>query len=428
MADQPAPRFQRAQRAQKEWREFSLEEFVRADDPVRSVWAYVSSLDLEGFYDQIRAVEGAPGRDPIDPKILLALWLYATVEGIGSAREVARLTERHLNFMWLCGGVSVNYHTLSDFRTWHVALLDELLTQSVAALLAAGLVELNRVAQDGMRVRASAGSSSFRRQPTLERCLAEAEAQLAALREEEDDQAGSGTKRRAAARERAAADRAQRVRQALAEREQVAAKMDERKKGSGREARASTTDPEARKMKMGDGGFRPAYNVQFATTTDTQVVVGVDVTNAGTDGGLLSPMIAQLVQRYQRRPAEYLADGGFIKLTDITQAASQGIDVYLPIMEEEEKRAQGIDPYAPLKGDTPEVAQWRARMGTTEAKTIYKERAASAELTNAGCRNRGLTQFLVRGLAKVKAVAFWHALAHNFQSHLRLTRLTPALV
>lgn len=427
MTDHGAARFQRAQRAQKEWREFSLEEFVPADEPVRAVWAYVESLDLSGFYAQIRAVEGVAGRDPIDPKILLALWLYATVEGIGSAREVARLCERDLNLMWLCGGVSVNYHTLSDFRTQQAALLDDLLTQSVASLLAAGAVELTRIAQDGMRVRASAGSSSFRRQPTLERCLAEAEAQVAALKEEQEESGGEGGRRREAARQRAAEDRLNRVRQALVEREQVAAKMEERKTGSGKEARVSTTDPEARKMKMGDGGFRPAYNVQFATDTETKVVVGVNVTNAGADGGLLSPMIEQLEQRYERRPDEYLADGGFVKLTDITQAEAQGVTVYLPIMEEEQKLAKGIDPYAPLKGDTPEVAQWRARMGTAEAKAIYPERAASAELTNAGCRNRGLWQFLVRGLKKVKAVALWHALANNFHCHLRLTRQQPAL-
>jgi transposase len=426
MTDQGTARFQRAQRAQKEWREFSLEQYVPAEARVRAVWAYVESLDLSGFYAQIRAVEGVAGRDPIDPKILLALWLYATIEGIGSARDVARQCERSLDFLWLCGGVSVNYHTLSDFRTQQAALLDELLTQSVASLLAAGAVELTRIAQDGMRVRASAGSGSFRREPTLERCLAEAEAQVQALKEEQENADGEGTRRREAARQRAAQDRLNRVRQALTEREKVAAKMEERKKGSGREARASTTDPEARKMKMGDGGFRPAYNVQFATDAETKVVVGVDVTNAGTDGGLMSPMIEQIEQRYERRPDEYLADGGFVKLTDITEAESQGIAVYLPIMEEEQKLAQSIDPYAPMKGDTPEVARWRARMGTAEAKAIYPERAASAELTNAGCRNRGLWQFLVRGLAKVKAVTLWHALANNFHCHLRLIGVQPA--
>ncbi len=422
-----AARYQRAERAQKEWREFSLEQFVSADEPVRAVWAYVESLDLSRFYEQIRAVEGGAGRDPIDPKILLALWLYATVEGVSSAREVDRLCTRHLNWMWLCGGVSVNYHTVSDFRAIHVQFLDELLTQSVTALLAAGLVELNRVAQDGMRVRASAGSSSFRREPTLRKHLAAAEAQVAALqREREQEDSGGESRRRQAAQERAAEERVAKLQQALIERKKVAATMESRKKGTGAEARVSMTDPEARKMKMGDGGFRPAYNVQFLTTADTRVVVGVEVTNAGTDGGQLLPMLDQLRQRYRQQPREALADGGFIKLTDITAAEAAGIAVFLPIMEIEEKRAKGIDPFAPLKGDTPEVAGWRARMATPEAQTIYKERAASAEWTNAQSRNHGLQQFRVRGTLKAKAIALWHALAINFQRTLSLKRAAAA--
>ena len=403
--EKAAPRFKIANRSQMEWRVFSLEQFVSADDPVRAVWAYVETLDLSGLYEEIRAVEGAPGRDPIDPKILFALWLYATVEGVGSARRLEKLCENHLNFMWLCGGVSVNYHTLSDFRAKHVALLDEILTQSVAALLQAGLVELRRVAQDGMRARAAAGSSSFRGQRKLQESLAAAEAQIAALKQEQAADAGAENRREAAAQSRAAEQRAERVRQALIERDKVAAKMEERKKGSGTKARASTTDPEARKMKMGDGGFRPAHNVQFATTTDTLVIVGVDVVNAGTDGSQLGPMVDQLQQRYQQQPEEYLADGGFVKLSEITRLEAAGITLYLPVMEQEQKLAKGIDPFAPMKGDTEEIARWRKRMGTPEAKTIYQQRASSAELANAGCRNRGLGQFLVRGLEKVKAVA-----------------------
>ena len=173
-------------------------------------------------------------------------------------------------------------------------------------------------------------------------------------------------------------------------------------------------------MKMGDGGFRPAYNVQFATTTDSLVVVGVDVVNAGTDGGQLEPMMDQIQRRYGKQPDEGLADGGFVKLSEITRLETAGITMYLPVMEQEQKRAKGIDPFARMKGDTEQVAAWRQRMGTTAAKTIYSQRASSAELTNAGCRNRGLTQFPVRGLAKVKAVALWHAIAHNFQRSLQL--------
>lgn len=410
-----------ANRSQTEWRPFSLETFVAAEDPVRAVWAYVDSLDLSSFYDRIRAVEGVAGRDAIDPKILLSLWLYATIEGVSSSRRLERECERHLGFMWLCGGVSVNYHTLSDFRSGHQALLDELLTQSVAALLQAGLVELRRVAQDGMRVRAAAGKGSFRRQRKLEECLQEAEAQLAALKQEAAADDGAEHRREAAAQRRAAEQRAERVRRALIERDNVAAKMEERKKGSGTKAKASMTDPEARVMKMADGGFRPAYNVQFATTTDSCVIVGVDVVNAGTDGGELGPMADQLAKRYQERPEDYLADGGFVKLSEITRLEAAGIKLYLPVMEQEQKRRKGVDPFAPMKGDTPEVANWRQRMGTEVAQEIYKQRASSVELANAGCRNRGLGQFRVRGLKRVKAIALWHALAHNFQRFLQLT-------
>ena len=214
-----APRFKIANRSQTEWRFFSLEEFVGADDPVRAVWAFVETQDLSRLYDSILAVEGGPGRDPIDPKILFALWLYATIEGVGSARRLDRLCEKHLNFMWLCGGVPVNYHTLSDFRTEHVDLLDELLTQGVAAMMQVGLVELKRVAQDGMRVRASAGSSSFGRERKLQECLKEAEAQLAALKQEEATDPGAENRREAAARKNAAEQRAERIRRAIVERE-----------------------------------------------------------------------------------------------------------------------------------------------------------------------------------------------------------------
>ncbi|PQO33135.1 hypothetical protein C5Y97_18585 [Blastopirellula marina] len=286
------------------------------------------------------------------------------------------------------------------------------------------MIDLNRVAQDGMRVRASAGSSSFRRKPTLEKCLQEAETQLTALQQESETDASAEDRRVNAARERAVRERAERVQAALEEREKLTPKMERRKKGSSEEARASTTDPEARKMKMGDGGFRPAYNVQFATTTHTRVIVGVDVVNEGTDGGQMQPMYDQIIQRYGQVPAVYLADAGFSNLAAITHLEGNGTQVYLPITEEKQKRAQGRDPYAPMPGDSVEVKAWRARMGTAEAQPIYRERASSAEFSNATCRNRGLGQFNVRGLAKTKAITLWHALAHNFQRLLDLTQQT----
>ena len=311
-------RFQRAQRRQIMMQMLSLDQMLAEDHTVRLVWAYVDALDLTELYAKIRAVAGGAGRDPIDPQILLSLWLTATIDGIGSARRLDRLCEEQTPYRWLCGGVSVNYHTLADFRVDHGVFLDDLLTQSVAVLLHQGLVELTRVAQDGMRVRASAGASSFRRKPTLEKCLEQAEEHLEELKREAEEDASAEDRRTNSARQRTADDRKERLQKALEERETLVPKMERRKKGSGENARVSMTDPESRKMKMGDGGFRPAYNVQFATATDSLVIVGADVTNAGTDGGQMKPMVEQIEHRYQTRPDEYLADGGFVSLSDIT--------------------------------------------------------------------------------------------------------------
>lgn len=411
-------RVQRAERRQMEWQAFSLNQLLPEEHTARLVWAYVEALDVSKLYETIKTHQAGPGRNPIDPQLLLAVWLLATIEGVGSARRLDRLCKEHIAYMWIMGGVSVNYHTLADFRVQNLEFLDDLLTQSVATLLHQGLVELTRVAQDGMRVRASAGSGSFRRKPTLKECLQTAESHLEDLQSEADAEPGAEARRVKAARERAAHERKERLEAALAEREKLVPKMERRKKGSSVNARASTTDPEARKMKMGDGGFRPAYNVQFATTTDSLVIVGVDVTNAGTDGGQMQPMVDQIQERYDQRPAEYLADGVFVSLADITALEKSGTTTYLPIMEQDQKRAKGVDPFAPIKGDSEEEKQWRARMGTAAAQEIYRQRTATAEFPNAGCRNRGLQQFGVRGLLKAKAVSLLHALAHNFQRTL----------
>ncbi len=412
---QPKARFQRAERQQIELKPLALNQMIPEDDTARLIWAYVEGLDLSALYASIKAVEGGAGRNPIDPRILLALWLYAITESVSSARKIDRECEKNFSYMWLCGGVKVNYHTLSDFRSQNGDILDDLLTQSVATLLHQDLIKLNRVAQDGMRVRASAGSSSFRRKPTLDECLKDAEEHLEQLNKEAEEDASAEDRRTKAAKERAAKERIERIKKALEEREKLAAKKEKRKKGTGDEARASTTDPEARKMKMGNGGFRPAYNVQFGTTAETLVIVGTDVTSQGTDGSLIGPMYDQIGERYDELPEDYLADHGFAQEKDITKLEAAGTKVYMPVKGAYKKIKEGKDPYVPQKGDNEEMAQWRARMGTDEGKEIYKQRTATAEFPNACCRNKGLQQFNVRGLVKVKAVTLLYALAHNIQ-------------
>jgi transposase len=409
-------RLRHAVRNQVEFRECSLDELLSEEHEARIVWEYVCGLDLSELQQGIQAVEGGPGQAPADPRILTGLWLYATLRSVGSARELNRLCQHHAAYRWICGGVSMNYHTLSDFRTQHVELLDRLLTESVASLMAEGLVTLDRVAQDGMKVRASAGAASFRRQPTLEEALAEAEEEVARLRQEVEADPAANKTRQEAARKRAAEERAERIRDALGQLPKIA----ESKKAKDRKkARASTTDADARVMKMGDGGYRPAFNVQLATATDSQVITGLDVTNSGGDQGQLAPMVEQHQQRYEEKPREALVDGGFVKKADLDQVSPPqgGTTIYAPVMESKDPNR---DPHTPRDDDSPAVAEWRQRMATDEAKAIYRERAATAECVNALARNRGLQRFVVRGLRKVKAVALWYALAHNLMRAVAL--------
>jgi transposase len=269
------PRFSRPERLQVEMRFLALEQLLPADHRARAVWQFVESLDLSPFYAQIKAVEGGVGRTPVDPRLLMSMWMLATLEGISSARKLAELSTRDMAYLWICGGVGVNHHLLSDFRTDHVHFLDQLLTDSVAALLHQNLVTLDRVAQDGMRVRAHAGTSSFRRRASLEDCQKQAREQVELLRREsEAEDKSSGDRRTKAARQRAAEEKEERIQKALRELKELQVRKEQRKKGEGENARVSTTDPEARKMKMADGGFRPGYNVQFATTCEGRVIVG----------------------------------------------------------------------------------------------------------------------------------------------------------
>jgi transposase len=396
------------ERHQIEWRASDLDSLLPEDHQARMVWSYVEKLDLSAEYAAIRATEGSPGRPPIDPRILLALWLYATLDGTGSARALAKLCEEHVAYRWLCGGVSTNYHTLSDFRSQSGALIDRLLTDSVTRLRVAGLVTLKRVAVDGVRVRAAAGKNSFKRQGKLAQFRAEAVAQVQALKRELEADPAACDNRRKAARERAARERQERIEAALKAYPQVHAERKHEKE----KARVSTTDADARIMHMADGGFRPAYNVQFTTDTGSRAIVAANVISNGSDGGQLPPALREVQARHGVTPQEALADGGYAKREDIEQLAQAQppCTVYTP--PPELKTHEGR-PKAVPAGESAEVQAWRARMKTEEAQKIYKERASTAECTNAQARNRGLQQFLVRGLKQVRSVVWLFALAHN---------------
>lgn len=407
------PRINKPERLQAEMRCESLDQRLDADHEVRVVWKLVEGLDLSTLYQQIEAVAGVAGRNASDPRVLFALWLYAAADGVNSARELERLCFNHRAYEWLRGNVPVNYHLLADFRVAHGDLLRELHVDALAGLIAEGLVELRCAAQDGMRVRANAGASSFRRKPSLEEAQREAREHLEKLeRQAEQDGAGQ-TQREKAAQERAARERAERIEQALEAVQKMAEQREKRKKGDGEKARASTTDPEARKMKMGDGGFRPAFNVQMATDADSGIILNMDVTNEGSDAGLMEPMIGAIKDDQGQVPESFLTDGGFSTVQDIEATEKLGTTVYTPVKEEEKQKQAGKDPFAPKKNDSPIIAEWRKRMGTEAAKELYQRRAPTAELSNARLRNQGIYQLAVRGLTKVKASLWWHVLAVN---------------
>jgi len=421
----PAVRLRTPQRRQIAMVVQCPDDLVGPSHAVRLVAAVVEKLDLARFSEPIKARAGQAGRDATDPQLLVALWLYACIRGIGSARELARRCEESAAFRWLCGGVTVNHRLLSDFRTDHGAALDELFTQVIASLVDQEVVPVSRVSQDGVRVRVSAGASSFRREERLQKLLEEAEQHVEELRRQVDSPAYVAlSARQKAARQRAAKERQQRLEQALAQLPELQQKQAEAEKRAGRgeygqkirerQPRVSTTDAAARRMKMPNGGFHPACNVQLATDTASRAIVGVEVSNQGSDSaGLSEPMRQQVEERTGHKVEQHLLDGGYLRTDDLEQAHEQGVELFVPPKPARNPQNRGRE-LEPKPRDRAAVRAWKQRMASAEGKEIYKQRAATSETVNADLRSyRGLTQITVRGLQKARCVALWCALAYN---------------
>jgi transposase len=430
-----AARLRRPERSQVIMKMECPDDLIPADHPARRVWAVVESLDLSAFCRPIKARAGVCGRDATDPRLLVALWLYACVRGIGSARELARACDAAADgaraFLWLCGGVSINHHTLSDFRVAHGAALDELFTRTIAVLVKKGLVKVRRISQDGTRVRACAGAASFRRGSTLTVLLAEAKKhveELKALLEDPKRSAGVSARQKAA-RTRGARERKARLEQAIKtipqlkeKQEKLAKRMSKKEKAKKlKEPRASATDAEARVMKMPNGGFNPAVNVQLAVDTASRAIVGVEVSGSGADAGQSEPMREQVEQRTGGKVEEHLIDGGYLVTEEIERAAEAGVTLYVPPKSPRNPEKFGSE-YEPRAADSQVINDWRQRMGSPQGKQIYKQRAATVETANANLKQHGLVQMTVRGLKKARCIALWCALAYN------LTLLGDALI
>ena len=423
-----------ADRSQLSWDLVDLDAWLPADHRARVVWAFVLTLNLDALYAKIKAREGEAGRPAADPRVLLALWLYATIEGVGSAREVDRLSQSELVYRWLRGGVPLDYHTLSDFRVENDAVLDRLLSESLAALMAEGLVRLEEVIIDGTKVKAAAGKDSFKTADGLAKAATLAAGRVAALKAEVEADPAAQKRRSHAARERAAREAVERAARARAMLDRLAAEKEERAKthkaaeGKKGEPTASLSDPEARMMRFADGAVRPGWNVQVAATSDHGFIVGIEATDRRNDTGLVPPMVDEIERRLAVTPSRIIVDGGLATQDDIVALA---------------ERDKPVTVFAPVKPDRPDVTahslylraakracepaalqEWRARMATADAAAVMRRRKR-IELVNAHIKTRGLGRLLVRGLAKVRAVLCLHAMAHNLMTTHRL-RLAAA--
>lgn len=425
-AEEREVRLRRPERRQVEMVVQCPDELVSPEHSARMVWAVVEKLDVSAFSEPIKAREGSAGRDATDPQLLVALWLYACIRGIGSGRELARRCEESAGFRWLCGGVSVNHRLLSDFRSDHGDALDALFTQVIASLVDKGVVQVSRVSQDGVRVRVSAGASSFHREERLRKLLEQAKQHVTELRKQLESPAYSAglSQRQRAARKRAAEEKQQRLEAAMAQLPELKRRQAEaaRQAGQGksgdkvrkREPRVSTTDADTRRMKMPNGGFNPAVNVQIATDTHSRAIVGIEVSNEGSDNaGLSEPMRRQVEQRCGGKIQQHLLDGGYMRLQDVEQAHQQGVELFVPPKPARNPNHRGRE-LEPKRGDNPAILAWKRRMASEQGKEIYKQRGATSETVNADLRMyRGLGPITVRGRHKTKCVALWCALAYN---------------
>jgi transposase len=423
-------RFIRADRFQTRWDFVDLDGFLPSDHRARIVMSFVESLDLSPLYEAIGSREGEPGRPPPDPAVVLALWLYATIEGVGSARQLERLAQHDLAYRWIAGGVPLNYHGLSDFRVAHVAVLDRLLTESVTALIAEGVVSLAEIAVDGTKVRANASRGSFKTGRKLARVEAAVEQRLATLKAEIERDPEACSRRQRAAQQRAAREvkeRAERARGALdkvrAEKEKRAKThaQDEAKKS---EPKVSLSDPEARNMRFPDGAVRAAYNAQIAVTPNEGIIVSVEMTDRRNDAGLAAPMVDDMVRRYGQAPENLLVDTHYATSEDIVALAAHAagpVKVYAPTpTERDDVKPATLAKRAKQRAREPEsVKEWRSRMETAAGQEVYRLRKL-IERINANLKNHGFGFLHVRGLIKAKAVALWHALANNLMAAHRL--------
>ncbi len=306
------PRLKEVNRKQLILRPMDVEELVSVDHPVRAIWAMTGRLNFQEYLANIQAVEGVAGRPAYDPRVLVSLWVYGYSMGVSSARELSRMCCSEAGCQWITGLEEVNYHSLSDFRVSHGKALEGMFVEVLGLLSATGLITLERVAHDGTKVRASAGSDTYRREKSIREHLALAQEQVEQLAKEDEQEGQSRLKK---ARKRAARERKEKLEKALVELE----KIREKKKSEQEklDARVSQTDPESRIMKQPYGGFAPSYNVQISTDAAAGIIVGIEATQDQTDYEQLVPGVNRIEENLGQKPETMVVDGGYISRDNI---------------------------------------------------------------------------------------------------------------
>jgi len=352
--DKPSVRVKAIRRDQLVFRTVDVEQLLEPDHPARAIWDLVGQRDLHLFYDQIEAVEGQAGRPPHDPRLLISLWLYSYMQGINSAREIEGRCSYQPAYQWLTGMETVCAHSLSDFRTANAAALKDLAIQVLAVLAGEGMVDLEQVTQDGTKIKAAAGADTFRRKSTVEKHVERARQHMENLSQQDSETLSQGA---IAARQRAAREKLQRMEQALKELE---AQQQDCPEAEREQVRVSLTDPEARILKQGDGGFAPSYNVQFTTDAKQTVIVGVEVTQAGSDAEQLQPAMDRLQEQSGQSPRQAIVDGSYTSRSNIVDMDQAHIDLIGPPPDSRKQketlyRIRGVQPEF-----RPEAFVWNA--------------------------------------------------------------------
>jgi transposase len=480
-----SPRFQQIDRAQLFFRATDVESLIAEDHPVRAIWIFLGRLDLGKFSEEQRALEGNAGRSAISPRLLLSIWIYSYSRGVSSARQISREMEHEPGLQWLAGMEVVNHHTLSDFRIAHGTALQNLMEQVLGVLFAEGLVGLERVTQDGTKIRAQASKRSFLDRKRLQQCLDLARQHVA---EVDVDAADQMSERQEAARCRVSREREAKLQSAL---QSLHIIEQAKKSGETKLTHVSVSDPEARFMRQGDGSIAPSYNIQFTTDVSQGLIVGAAVSHASNDAKELGPAMDRFQKQYGSFPRQVVADGDFTNHESVIAMHERGIEFFgsfgkrrlrrpqhkggggfrselfihdaqtdqMICPENKRLRFQYID-HQPgrtirvyvarkeechvcpsrwdccgqsalkqtgrkitVSDDQVPVRKFDDRMNTTRAKEIYRQRAQIAEFPHAWIKSKcGLRQFRCRTKSKVTCEVLFVSLTYNLQRYMRLSQ------